>query len=331
MSRYMTEISFTSLDTSFQMTYNLSEVNEKMTRIKQLRKIFGYTQEKLANLLSVSRSAVAMWETSSQTPDYETLRRISSIFDIPSDFIISAGIFSKWDDIIKYYDDVSCAIINAIPSTLELPSFCGDKYLVAWLDTRLYDNFDELQLARWFAFAVRDIDITPIISDKSKTEAEVSVEFTPEFLTLIDAEKKKERGHDGAKRIPILGNVAAGIPIEAIEDIIDWEEIPESMCAGGKEYFGLQVKGDSMYPDYLEGDTVIVRKTPCCDSGDVCVVYVNGYDATLKQLRLGDDGSVTLLPRNPAYPPRTYTKEEVQSLPVSIAGVVVELRRKVKK
>lgn len=132
-------------------------------------------------------------------------------------------------------------------------------------------------------------------------------------------------------KIPVLGSIPAGIPMEAIEDVVDWEEIPEAMRSGGKEYFGLQVKGDSMYPEYLDGDTVIVRKTPCCDSGDVCVVYVNGYDATLKRIRMNDDGSITLQPRNPEYPPRTYTREEVERLPISIAGVVVELRRKVKK
>ena len=131
--------------------------------------------------------------------------------------------------------------------------------------------------------------------------------------------------------IPVLGTIPAGIPMEAIEDIIDYEEIPEAMCNGGKEYFGLLVKGDSMYPDYLDGDTVIVQKTPCCESGDVCVVYVNGYDATLKTVKFGEDGSLTIQPRNPEYPPRTFTPEEVANLPVSIAGVVVELRRKIKK
>lgn len=131
-------------------------------------------------------------------------------------------------------------------------------------------------------------------------------------------------------RIPVLGAIPAGIPLEAIEEIIGWEEIPESMCAGGKEYFALEVKGDSMWPDYLPGDVVIVRKTPCFESGDVCVVYVNGYDATLKQVKSQDDGSLTLIPRNQSYPPRTYSKEEVMELPVSIAGVVVELRRKIK-
>lgn len=132
-------------------------------------------------------------------------------------------------------------------------------------------------------------------------------------------------------RIPVLGSVPAGVPLEAIEDVVDWEELPKSMATGGREYFALQVKGDSMWPDYLPGDTVIVRKQPTCQSGEDCVVYVNGYEATLKQVRLNDDHSLTIVPRNRSYPPRTYSPEEIESLPVSIAGVVVELRRKIKK
>ena len=131
-------------------------------------------------------------------------------------------------------------------------------------------------------------------------------------------------------RIPVLGSVPAGIPLEAIEDIRDWEEIPADMCAGGREYFALEVQGDSMWPDYLPGDIVIVRKSPRCESGDVCVVYVNGYDATLKAVKLGEDGSLSIIPKNTSYPPRTFSREEVEALPVSIAGVVVELRRKIK-
>ena len=130
------------------------------------------------------------------------------------------------------------------------------------------------------------------------------------------------------RRINVLGSVPAGIPTEAIEDIIDWEELPEDMFSGGREYFGLRVSGDSMWPDILDGDIVIIRKTPTCDSGSIAVVYVNGYDATLKQVKFGEDGSITLQPKNPNYPPRTYSPKEIEELPVSIAGVVVELRRK---
>ena len=131
-------------------------------------------------------------------------------------------------------------------------------------------------------------------------------------------------------RIPVLGSIPAGIPLEAIEDIIGWEEIPAAMCAGGREYFALRVSGDSMWPDYLDGDIIIVRKSPTCDTGDVCAVLVNGSDATLKQVKRSETGDIALIPRNPSYPPRIYTPKEIADLPVTIAGVVVELRRKIK-
>ena len=142
----------------------------------------------------------------------------------------------------------------------------------------------------------------------------------------MNSEKPKK----GVVRINVLGSIPAGIPNEAYEDIIDWEEIPEEMCTGGREYYGLRVKGDSMWPVFLEGDTIIVHKTAVCESGDTCVVYVDGYDSTLKVVKFGEDGSITLQPKNPNYAPRTYTAKEVRELPVSIGGVVVELRRKMK-
>lgn len=131
-------------------------------------------------------------------------------------------------------------------------------------------------------------------------------------------------------QIPVLGSIPAGIPLEAIEDIVDWEDIPKAMCSGGKEFFALNVKGDSMWPDFLEGDIVILRKTPSCETGDVCAVLVNGDEATLKTVKFAEDGALTIAPKNPSYPPRTFTPEQVRQLPVSIAGVVVELRRKIK-
>lgn len=167
---------------------------------------------------------------------------------------------------------------------------------------------------------------------KAKIDNESLAKLSRIFGVSIDYLIGVDDSLDGkAIRIPVLGSVPAGIPIEAIEDIVDWEDLPKSMATGGREYFALQVKGDSMWPDYLPGDTVIVRKQPTCQSGEDCVVYVNGYEATLKQVRLNDDHSLTIVPRNQSYPPRTYSPEEIESLPVSIAGVVVELRRKIKK
>ena len=127
--------------------------------------------------------------------------------------------------------------------------------------------------------------------------------------------------------IPVLGKVIAGIPIEAIEDIIDYEEINAEMAKSG-EYFALQISGDSMEPKFSAGDVVIVRKQPTIESGQIAIVRVNGYDATVKKVLI-NDGGITLVPFNTtAYEPIFYSKKQIQELPVEIAGRVVELRAK---
>ncbi len=129
-------------------------------------------------------------------------------------------------------------------------------------------------------------------------------------------------------RIPVLGRVAAGIPIDAIEEIIDWEDISADMAAGGAEYFGLQIKGDSMEPKISDGDIVIVRKQPDVESGEIAVVLVNGDDATVKRIKKSAAG-ITLIANNPAYDPMFYSNEDIEKLPVAILGRVVELRAKI--
>ena len=131
-------------------------------------------------------------------------------------------------------------------------------------------------------------------------------------------------------RVPILGRIPAGIPIEAIEEVEDWEDFPISDTIQGRQYFGLKIKGDSMEPEYRDGDTIIVQQQENCNSGDDCAVMVNGDDATFKRVRLHEDG-LTLQPLNTKYDPRFFTAKEVQSLPVRILGVVVEIRRKVRR
>lgn len=126
-------------------------------------------------------------------------------------------------------------------------------------------------------------------------------------------------------KIPVLGEVIAGVPIEAIEDILDYEEISEDMASQG-EYFALKVKGDSMEPIFYAGDIVIVRQQPTADSGDIVIVLVNGDESTIKKLKITDDG-LMLIPANPVYEPMYYTRKQVIELPVSIIGKVVELRR----
>ncbi len=132
-------------------------------------------------------------------------------------------------------------------------------------------------------------------------------------------------------RIPVYGNVAAGVPILAIEnydsdDPDDWEEIDEKMAANG-EYIALRIKGDSMEPKISTGDVVIVRLQPDAETGDIVVAMVNGDEATVKKLKKRPEG-ILLIPSNPKYEPMFYTNEDIENLPVRILGRVVELRAK---
>ena len=126
--------------------------------------------------------------------------------------------------------------------------------------------------------------------------------------------------------ITVLGYVRAGIPIEAVEDILDYEEISLEMASQG-EHFALSIKGDSMEPRIAEGDVVIVRKQNIVENGELAVVLVNGNDATVKKFYKNDNG-VTLISTNPTYDPFYYSKEDVEKLPVQVIGKVVELRAK---
>lgn len=128
-------------------------------------------------------------------------------------------------------------------------------------------------------------------------------------------------------QIPVLGVVRAGIPITAVENILDYEEISYEMARTG-EYFALSVRGDSMEPKLSEGDVVIVKRQPDVESGDIAVVLVNGDDATIKKVTKHDNGGISLIALNPAYSPFYFTDEEINTLPVTILGRAVEYRGK---
>lgn len=145
---------------------------------------------------------------------------------------------------------------------------------------------------------------------------------TPDFLLGMEYEPQPPQG----LQIPVLGNVAAGIPISAVEDILDYEEIPLTWQNQG-EFFGLRIKGDSMKPDINNGDIVIVKQQSTAYNGDVVIALVNGDDVTCKKFEKLDNG-IMLISNNSEYSPMYFSNEEVITKPVVIIGRVVELRRK---
>lgn len=143
---------------------------------------------------------------------------------------------------------------------------------------------------------------------------------------LLNTSTSEEKKTTSALKIPVLGNVAAGIPISAVEDILDYEEVPISWQNQG-EFFALRIKGDSMEPRMESGDVVIVKQQSDANSGDTVIALVNGDDATCKRLEKTDNG-IMLVSTNTKYPPMFYSKEDIVNKPVVILGKVVEFRGK---
>ena len=139
--------------------------------------------------------------------------------------------------------------------------------------------------------------------------------------------REKSQSQSKGVQIPVLGTIPAGIPIEAIQEVLDYEEISEDMARRG-EYFALKVKGDSMSPIINDGDVVIIKKQDDAESGKICVVMINGFDATLKEIKKEPNG-LWVLPKNPYsdFSPRFFTNEEIINTPVRIIGIAVEIRR----
>lgn len=167
--------------------------------------------------------------------------------------------------------------------------------------------------------------ITNIPSDKIEEIAN-ALGVSPSYIMGWEDTTEEPAPKRKGVVIPVLGHVAAGIPIEMIEDIIDTEEIPEDMAKHG-EFFALKIKGDSMTPSINNSDVVIVRQQEDAENGDIVIATVNGNDAVCKRLKKYSDG-LSLISLNPAYEPLYFNTSEIQGTPVKIIGKVVELRRK---
>ena len=115
-----------------------------------------------------------------------------------------------------------------------------------------------------------------------------------------------------ALELPVMGRIAAGVPIEAISEVSHHVAVPGSMLSGRHRHYALEVRGDSMIEAGIhDGDVVVIREQATADNGDIVVALVEGHEATLKRFRR-QAGMIALEAANPAYPTRTLPPEAVK-------------------
>lgn len=199
---------------------------------------------------------------------------------------------------LNYYMNVNKKTRADVCRDLDIPY----STYTDWCNANIYPRIDKIEiLANYF-----DIKKSELVENKEKID---------------------KKTNNNSAVVLIYGTIPAGIPMEMIEDIIDTEEISTDMLKGGKQYFGLKIKGNSMFPEYLDGDTIILEKVDDVESGTDACVMVNGNDGTFKRVFKNENG-IILQPLNPEFQPMIYTNEQIEKLPIKVIGKVVELRRK---
>ncbi len=159
---------------------------------------------------------------------------------------------------------------------------------------------------------------------------------SPAWLAGLSNEKysnsKLDKFGNSVVSIPLLGSVRAGYDYLAEENWEGTKEIKEDLAKTG-EFFALRIKGDSMFETLWENDIVAVKKQDYANDGDLAVVLINGDEATVKKIKILDNG-IKLIPLNrrinpetqePFYEDMFFSKEDIETKPVKIIGIVKQI------
>ena len=180
---------------------------------------------------------------------------------------------------------------------------------------RLISALEERGFVRRLAHKARALEVVKLPENASAND--IFNTFTPSVIKGgLDTTPNK-----ADSEIPVLGSIAAGTPIEAIQQEVDRVALPENLQNNG-EHYGLKVKGDSMIEAGInDGDTVIVKKTSNVDSGQIAVVLIDDQEATLKRIRKKGN-TIALEAANKKYGTKIYAASRIK-----IQGKLVSLYR----
>lgn len=197
---------------------------------------------------------------------------------------------------LNYYMSINGKDRNDLARDLNLPY----TTITSWCKAEFYPRIDKIQLlANYF--------------DIQKSD-------------LVESKEKLDKLGNPVAEIPLLGTVKAGYDYMAQENWEGMIEVDKNIIKDGSDYFALKIKGDSMSPVLIEDDIVIIKKQEDFESGDLVVALINGDEATIKKGKKSDN-SILLQPLNTNYEPLIFTYDEMKTIPVTIVGIVKQLKR----
>lgn len=180
---------------------------------------------------------------------------------------------------------------------------------------RLITALEERGFIRRLAHRARAIEIIRLPENINASPDSPAVDNGAgdlESKTTASAQSAPAASTIASLEIPVMGRIAAGVPIEAINQISHQIAIPQTMLSSSGKHYALEVRGDSMINAGInDGDIVVIRETDTSDDGDIVVALVAGEEATLKRL-FRRNGTIALEAENPAYETRVYPEDQVK-------------------
>ena len=179
---------------------------------------------------------------------------------------------------------------------------------------RLISALEERGFVKRLAHKARALEVVKLPENASAND--IFNSFTPSVI-----KGGLDKSKSNSSKVSVLGSIAAGTPIEAIQHEVDKVALPEDLQNNG-EYFGLKVKGDSMIEAGInDGDTVIIKKTSAADTGQIAVVLIDEQEATLKRIRKKGN-TIALEAANKNYDTKIYASNRIK-----IQGRLISLYR----
>mgnify|MGYP000957599873 FL=1 len=288
--------------------------------LKELRNKNGLTQEQLAANLGVSKSLISMYENGHRMPTIEGLEQIADYFNVDINYLRGKTNFTS---IITNLNNP----LNKMEMSQKIKAL-REKHHLTLEQIGEAVGVSKTTVQRW-----ESGNIANMRRDKLAPLAK-ALQTTPAYLMGWEDEIKNNPSHETEEigeiiNFPILGAVAAGYNGLAVEEYTgDYESIPVTMLNGlaAQDCFVLRVKGNSMYPRFLDGDRVLVHRCSIVDSGAIAVVVYNGDEGTIKEVRYDTRHKwIDLVPINPEYETKHITGPDLDLC--YIQGKVTKLIR----
>lgn len=179
---------------------------------------------------------------------------------------------------------------------------------------RLITALEERGFIRRLAHRARAIEIVklPDSLETNNNVTELNANFSKNSSIKLETGTKSRPSSVHAKELPVMGRIAAGVPIEAISQVSHNVAIPGHMLRNGGDHYALEVKGDSMIEEGInDGDIVVIKETKTAVNGDIVVALVKDSEATLKRFFYRGD-AIALEAANPAYETRIVPSDQVK-------------------